>query len=79
MQAKKPKPLKLSPIKSSWLTGAHYDAESKVLTVEMQSGKYEYVDVPKNVYDDFAATFQTKDSSGSFLNSHLRKYSAKKL
>ena len=67
------------PIKSSWLTGAHYDAKEKTLTVHMKSGVYEYADVPQDVYDNFAATFQSAESSGKFLNTHLRRYGPKKV
>lgn len=76
---RKPKPLKLSPIKSSWLTAGHYNAKSKTLTVEMKSGKYELSGVPKEMADKFAATWGEGESSGKFYSEHLRKYPAKKI
>jgi hypothetical protein len=45
----------------------------------MKSGVYEYADVPQDVYDNFAATFQSAESSGKFLNTHLRRYGPKKV
>jgi hypothetical protein len=71
----KPKPL---PIKSSWLKGATYDAKTKRLTVQMGSGTYEYADVPPEIYDSFAKTFQSSESSGKYLNEHLRQFYSKK-
>jgi hypothetical protein len=69
---------KSSPIKSSWLKGAHYDAKTKVLTVHMASGSYEYADVPPETYDGFSKTFQSDASSGKYLNEHLKGFYSKK-
>ncbi len=71
----KPKP---TPIKSSWLSGAHYDPKTKLLTVHMKSGSYEYADVPPETYDGFAKTFQSSESSGKYLNEHLRQFYSRK-
>lgn len=62
------------PIKSGWLSGASYDPKSKLLTVHMKSGVYEYADVPPETYEKFAATFQSEKSSGAFLNEHLKQF-----
>lgn len=73
------KPKTLLPIKSSWLTGGHYDPETKTLTVGMTSGTYECTGVPQAVYDGFAATFQAEESSGKYFGEHIKKYPAKKV
>lgn len=69
---------KPTPIKSSWLKGAQYDPKTKLLTVHMKSGVYEYADVPPETYEKFAATFQSDTSSGKFLNEHLRQFYSKR-
>jgi hypothetical protein len=70
----------LLPIASSNLDGAKYDPTSKTLTVKFKSGGvYEYADVPSDIYDNFAATFQTKDSSGKFFLKHVKGFPFKKV
>jgi hypothetical protein len=67
-------------VKSSNIDGAKYDAASKSLTVKFKSGSvYEYTGVPHETYSQFAATFQSGESSGGFLNKHIKKFPAKKL
>lgn len=46
-----------------------YHPERKVLTIEYLSGLiYDYLDVPKMVYDEFRGAF----SKGTFLNRHIK-------
>lgn len=61
---------------------AGYDAAKKLLTVEFKGGaKYQYEDVPEDVWKKFNATFQSEDSSGAFFHKHIRtqNYKFKKL
>ena len=68
------------PISSGNLDGARYDPTSKTLTVKFKSGSvYEYAGVPHDTYQKFAATFKTKDSSGSFLHKHIKKFPVTKV
>ena len=70
--------MNLLPIKSSWLHGAHYDAETQVLTVQMKSGTYTGK-VPPAKFEAFAGTFQAEDSSGKHFNAHIRQHMTKKV
>ena len=71
-------PIHFEPVLSSFIDGAHYDATSKTMRVKFKSGKeYEYANVPSESYGDFAKTFQSKESSGKFLNSKLKQYAKK--
>jgi hypothetical protein len=70
----------LTPIASSNLDGAKYDATSKTLTLKFKSGGvYEYAGVPSDVYESFAATFQTKDSSGRHFQKHIKSFPCTKV
>lgn len=63
------------PVNSSFIQGAQYNPETKTMRVKFASGKeYVYEGVPSDTYGEFEKTFQTKDSSGKFLNSRLKKY-----
>ncbi len=64
-------------IESSNLKTTEYDTESKKLVVEFKNGlKYEYDEVPHNVY----AQMRLSDSQGKFFNSNISKtYKYKKL
>jgi len=64
-------------INSSNLVRTEYDVETKKLISEFKNGvKYEYEDVPHNVY----ARFRLSESQGKFFNSDIsKKYKYKKL
>jgi KTSC domain len=64
-------------IKSSNISRATYDTESKVLVVTFNNGSiYEYLDVPWELF----TKFRMSDSQGSFLNSKVKnKHIHKKL
>lgn len=66
---------KFASINSGWLDGAQYDPESKTLAVRLKNERvYTYADVPPELYEQFAATFEEKESSGAFLNKHIKPY-----
>lgn len=68
----------MKEIKSTMLSGAHYDPTTKVLRVKFATGKaYEYSGVPQKTYNEFEATFQEKTSSGKHFNRHIRKFPCK--
>jgi hypothetical protein len=64
-------------IESSNLKKSTYDTETKKLLVEFKNGfKYEYDEVPHNVY----AQFRLSDSQGSYFSKNISKiYNYKKL
>ncbi len=64
-------------IDSSNLKTTEYDTESKKLVVEFKNNmKYEYDDVPHNIY----AQFRLSESQGKFFNNSISKtYKYKKL
>lgn len=46
-----------------------YHPEKQILTIEYVSGlRYDYLNVPQNVFDDFRGTF----AKGIFLNKHIK-------
>jgi aspartokinase-like uncharacterized kinase len=67
----------LNEIKSSNIKRTEYDVETKKLVTEFNNGlKYEYSDVPHNVYTQF----RKAESQGKFFISEIsKKYSYKKL
>jgi hypothetical protein len=67
----------INEIKSANLKRSEYDVESKKLIVDFNNGtKYEYSDVPHNVYTQF----RMSESQGKFFSSKISKvYSYKKL
>jgi hypothetical protein len=64
-------------INSSNLVKTEYDLETKKLVTEFKNGaKYEYDDVPHNVYSQF----RLSDSQGKFFNTEIsKKYQYKKI
>ena len=57
-------------IDSSNLKTTEYDTESKKLVVEFKNNmKYEYDDVPHNIY----AQFRLSESQGKFFNTQISK------
>jgi hypothetical protein len=57
-------------IESSNLKSTEYDSESKKLVVEFKNGfKYEYDDVPHNIY----AQFRLSESQGKIFNTQISK------
>jgi hypothetical protein len=64
-------------IESSNLVKTIYDSETKKLVTEFKNGvKYEYDEVPHNIY----AQFRLSESQGKFFNSNISKtYKYKKL
>ena len=64
-------------IESSNIVKSEYDIETKKLIAEFKNGvKYEYDDVPHNIY----ARFRLSESQGKFFNSDIaKKYKYKKL
>lgn len=64
-------------IKSSNLKKTEYDSETKKLITEFNNGlKYEYEDVPHNIY----AQFRLSESQGTYFNTKISKnYKYKKL
>ncbi len=71
----------MKPIEnSSNLAAAGYSEMTKVLTVQFKNGtKYQYNDVPPDVYANFEKTFDGQLSAGSFFNAHIKKYPCVKL
>jgi hypothetical protein len=67
----------LNEIESSNITKTEYDTETKELIIEFKNGlKYEYKDVPHQVY----TKFRVAPSQGKFFSSDIaKKYSYKKL
>ena len=67
----------LNEIKSSNLARTEYDTETKKLLVEFNNGiKYEYDDVPHQLYTQFRIT----ESQGKFFSSKIAKqYKYKKI
>lgn len=67
----------LNEIESSNIVRTEYDTESKDLIIEFKNGlKYEYKDVPHQVY----TKFRVSPSQGKFFSSDIaKKYSYKKL
>jgi hypothetical protein len=58
-----------TPIESSTVAGAAYDATDRILEIEFTSGAvYHYLDVPVGVLDDLL----TAESPGRYLNHHIR-------
>jgi hypothetical protein len=64
-------------IESSNLVKTEYDSETKKMVTEFKNGiKYEYDDVPHNVY----AKFRISESQGKFFNTEIsKKFKYKKL
>ena len=67
----------INEIKSSNVKKTEYDTETKSLLVEFNNGqKYEYSDVPHQVYTQFRMT----ESQGKFFSSKIVKtYTHKKI
>lgn len=67
----------INEIKSSNIKKTEYDTESKKMIVEFNNGfKYEYEDVPHQIYTRFRMT----ESQGKFFTSDIsKKYKYKKL
>lgn len=62
--------MKLTPVKSSNIEGAHYDEASKTLTVKFKSGgQYSYGGVVKEHYDGLLKA----ESPGGYLHKNIRK------
>ena len=58
-----------TPVKSSNLSGVHYDPERKALTVKFKSGgTYTYTGVPAHRYEGLLSA----ESPGSYLHKHIR-------
>jgi hypothetical protein len=64
-------------IESSNLVSTEYDTETKKMISEFKNGmKYEYDEVPHNVY----AQFRLSESQGKFFNTQIsKKFNYKKL
>jgi len=61
------------PIKSSAMVSSAYDAEARVLELEMSShAVYQYKDVPQSVWDGILATEARKSSVGHYFMSEIR-------
>ena len=67
----------INEIKSSNIKGSTYDTESKKLVVEFNNGfKYEYDDVPHQIY----TKFRMAESQGKYFTSDIaKKFKYKKL
>ena len=67
----------INEIKSSNVKKTEYDTETKIMFVEFNNGqKYEYSDVPHQVYTQF----RLAESQGKFFSSKIVKtYTHKKL
>jgi len=60
----------INEIQSSNLKKTEYDTETKKMLVEFNSGaKYEYIEVPHQVYTQF----RLSESQGKFFNSKISK------
>jgi hypothetical protein len=54
---------------SSTIKGAHYAADTQVLTIEFKSGaRYKYTGVPQEEYD----ALMTASSAGSYFHNNIR-------
>lgn len=61
--------MKRIPVNSSNVKSVGYNSILKLLEVEFNNGSvYEYIDVPKELYDAFISS----DSLGKFVHSHLK-------
>ncbi len=59
-------------VSSSLIDSVGYDAEERVLEVELQDGKvYRYVDIPESTYEGLMSA----DSHGRYFNAHVRGHS----
>ena len=67
----------INQIESSNLVGTEYDTATKKLVVEFKNGaKYEYEDVPHQLY----TSFRSSESQGKFFTSEIsKKFKYKKL
>jgi hypothetical protein len=67
----------INQIESSNLVETEYDTATKKLVVEFKNGaKYEYEDVPHQLY----TSFRSSESQGKFFNSEIsKKFKYKKL
>ena len=67
----------LNEVQSSNLVRTEYDTETKKMIVEFKNGsKYEYEEVPHNIY----TRFRMSESQGKFFNSDIsKKYKFKKI
>lgn len=67
----------INEIKSSNIKGSSYDTETKKLVVEFNNGfKYEYDDVPHQIY----TKFRMAESQGKYFTSDIaKKFKYKKL
>ncbi len=62
--------IQLYPVHSTSIKSVGYDAASKTLAIEFQSGKlYYYFEVPADLYKDFRNT----PSLGIFFQDHIRE------
>ena len=60
----------LNEIESSNIARTEYDTETQKLIAEFKNGfKYEYDEVPHNIY----AQFRLSESQGKFFNSNISK------
>ena len=59
--------MELIPLQSSWIHGAHYDADSQVLTVKVGDTMYERAGVPPEVAQGLFAA----PSPGTYYNQAL--------
>lgn len=67
--------MKLTKLKSSNISGYHYDRETKALTIGFHSGtRYVYHDVPQGIVDGLSKA----DSAGSYFYKHVRGFSNSK-
>jgi hypothetical protein len=61
--------LERSPVNSTNVATAGYDAANMILEVEFQNGNiYQYFDVPETVYEQFVHA----PSPGQFLNTNIK-------
>ena len=68
---------KLTPIESSMFDSQHYDANSRVLTVQFKNGAiHQYSDVPADKHDAFIGN----KSPGKFFNDKIKNnFAGKKI
>ncbi len=60
--------MKLTPVKSSNVEGAHFDPATKVLTVKFKGGgTYHYSDCSQDHFDGMCKA----DSPGTYLRKHI--------
>lgn len=57
-----------TPVRSSNIRSIGYDPASATLEVEFTSGVYQYLSVPREVYD----RFMTASSKGQFCGQHIK-------